>query len=196
MKNANDMITAITLHVLTMGLVFPEKKISFAYVERVILEKYAMSPNIVKITIAHSLVFAQKQLIDIHVTVLLDCMVSTVIWLIIVLIIHVDGTENAVLQKAALHVCVIRVGLVTNVYLSIFALPHHAVNTAYVKIIVITLPACVTTGTLDIDAKSLIFVWKNHVKIMEHVFHIPMVTCAIAWAHGRVRNVINKMFAF
>lgn len=107
-----------------------------------------------------------------------------------------DGTENAEIQKAGLHVCVITVGLVTTVYLSIFALPHHAVNTAYVKIIVITLPACVTTDTLDIDAKSLIFVWKNHVKIMEHVFHIPMDTCAVAWSHGRVRNVINKIFAF
>lgn len=78
MQNANDMITAITLHVLTMGLVFPEKKISFAYAKRVILGQYAMSPNIVKITIVHFLVFARKVLIDIHATVLLDFMVSTV----------------------------------------------------------------------------------------------------------------------
>lgn len=180
MQNANAMITAITLHVLTMGLVFPEKKISFASVKRTILEKYAMSPTIVKITIVHSLVFARKILMDIHATVLLDCMVSTVIWLIIALKIHVVGTENAAIQKADLHACVILVGLVTTVHPSIFVLVHHVDNTAYVKIIFITLPACVTTDTLDINAKSLIFVWKNHVKIMEHVFHIPMVTFAIA----------------
>lgn len=196
MLNVNAMITAITLHALIMGRVFPEKKIFFASVKRTILEKYAISPTIVKITIVRSLVFAQKLLMDIHAIVLLDCMVSTVIWLIIALIIHVEGTENAVIQKAVLHACVMLAGLVTTVHLSIFVLIHHVDNMAYVKIILITSLACVTTVTLDINVKSLIFVWKNHVKIMEHVFHIPMVTCVIAWTHGRVRNVINEMFAF
>lgn len=69
-----------------------------------------------------------------------------------------DGTENAEIQKAGSHVCVITVGLVTTVYLSIFALPHHVDNMVFVKIILITLLACVTMVLVDINAKSMIIV--------------------------------------
>lgn len=62
------------------------------------------------------------------------------------------------------------VGLVMIVYLLIFVLFYYVVNMVYVKIIVIILFVCVMMDILDIDVKSLIFVWKNYVKIMEYVF--------------------------
>lgn len=62
------------------------------------------------------------------------------------------------------------VGLVMIVYLLIFVLFYYVVNMVYVKIFVIILFVCVMMDILDIDVKSLIFVWKNYVKIMEYVF--------------------------
>lgn len=56
------------------------------------------------------------------------------------------------------------------VYLLIFVLFYYVVNMVYVKIFVIILFVCVMMDILDIDVKSLIFVWKNYVKIMEYVF--------------------------
>lgn len=88
------------------------------------------------------------------------------------------------------------VGLVMIVYLLIFVLFYYVVNMVYVKIIVIILFVCVMMDILDIDVKSLIFVWKNYVKIMEYVFYILMDICVVVWIYGWVRNVINKMFVF
>lgn len=106
------------------------------------------------------------------------------------------GTENAVIQKTGLHACVMSVGQVTIVHPLIFVLVHHADNTAYVKIILLILPAFVTTVTLDINAKRLIFVSKTHAKIMELVYHIQMVTSATASTCGRVRSVMKGTFVF
>lgn len=88
------------------------------------------------------------------------------------------------------------VGLVMIVYLLIFVLFYYVVNMVYVKIIVIMLFVCVMMDILDIDVKSLIFVWKNYVKIMEYVFYILMDICVVVWLYGWVRNVINKIFVF
>lgn len=88
------------------------------------------------------------------------------------------------------------VGLVMIVYLLIFVLFYYVVNMVYVKIIVIILFVCVMMDILDIDVKSLIFVWKNYVKIMEYVFYILMDICVVVWLYGWVRNVINKIFVF
>lgn len=88
------------------------------------------------------------------------------------------------------------VGLVMIVYLLIFVLFYYVVNMVYVKIFVIILFVCVMMDILDIDVKSLIFVWKNYVKIMEYVFYILMDICVVVWLYGWVRNVINKMFVF
>lgn len=82
------------------------------------------------------------------------------------------------------------------VYLLIFVLFYYVVNMVYVKIIVIILFVCVMMDILDIDVKSLIFVWKNYVKIMEYVFYILMDICVVVWLYGWVRNVINKIFVF
>lgn len=72
---------------------------------------------------------------DTHAIALLAYMVSTVLRLIIALKVHVGGTENAVIQKAGLHACVMSVGLVTTAHRLIFVLVHHAEITVYVKII-------------------------------------------------------------
>lgn len=86
--------------------------------------------------------------------------------------------------------------LVIIVYLLIFVLFYYVVNMVYVKIFVIILFVCVMMDILDIDVKSLIFVWKNYVKIMEYVFYILMDICVVVWLYGWVRNVINKIFVF
>lgn len=53
-----------------------------------------------------------------------------------------------------------------------------------------------TTVTLDINAKKLIFVSKIHAKIMERVYHIQMVMSAIACTCGWVTSVMKGTFVF
>lgn len=59
-QNANALTIAITLHVPTMDRAFLDKKISFAFVKRVILVNYAMQLNIVKTSHVYFLEYAQK----------------------------------------------------------------------------------------------------------------------------------------
>lgn len=59
-QNANALTIAITLHVPTMERAFLDNKISFAFVKRVILVKYATQLTFVKTSHAHFLEYAQK----------------------------------------------------------------------------------------------------------------------------------------
>lgn len=95
---------------------------------------------------------------DFHAIALMGYMVSTVLKLIIAFTIHVESTENAVIKKAGIPANVIVVGLETSVHPLIFALTHHVDNMVFVKIILITLLACVTKVLVDINAKSMIIV--------------------------------------
>lgn len=143
---------------------------------------------------------------DIHAIPQLVYMVFTVKKLIIGFIVNVGSTEIAEIQKADLCACLILIGLVPTVHQLIYVLIYHVESMAFVKIILIILLVCVTTVSYVINAKSTIFVFcvitylyfciEIHAKIMEHVFHILMVTSATASECERARSVKNKNFAF
>lgn len=142
---------------------------------------------------------------DIHEIPQLIYMVFTVKKLIIGFIVNVGSTENAEIQKADLCACLILIGLVPTVHQLIYVLIYYVESMAFVKIILIILLVCVTTVSYVINA-NIIFVFcvitylyfciEIRAKIMEHVFHILMVTSATASECERARSVKNKNFAF
>lgn len=141
---------------------------------------------------------------DIHAILQLVYMVFTVKKLIIGFIVNVGSTEHAEIRKADLCESLILIGLVPTVHQLIYVLIYHVESMAFVKIILIILLVCVTTVSYVINAKSKIFVFcvitylyfcmEIHAKIMEHVFHILMVTSATASECERARSVKNKKF--
>lgn len=142
---------------------------------------------------------------DIHEIPQLIYMVFTVKKLIIGFIVNVGSTENAEIQKADLCACLILIGLVPTVHQLIYVLIYYVESMAFVKIILIILLVCVTTVSYVINA-NIIFVFcvitylyfciEIRAKIMEHVFHILMVTSATASECERARSEKNKNFAF